>query len=119
MEEDIYYGYRNAHLLMLILSDFSLIIRQMDFFQRHCVLPVVEDAVEHEPLHLDSVTVKLLLHVHEQRIFVLPLGALVIVTFASKVHRRRLVHVCLPLVVTEHHLAVQLQLGPKQGQNAV
>lgn len=77
---------------------------------RLCVLPVVEDAVDHQPLHLDSVTVKLLFHVDKERIFVLPLGALVIITFASKVHRGRFVHVSLPLVVTEHHLAVQLQL---------
>ena len=74
-------------------------------------LPVVEDAVYHQPLHLDSIAVKLLFHMDKKRILVLPLGALAIITLASKIHRWRFVHVSLPLVVTEHHLAVQLQLG--------
>ena len=78
---------------------------------RLCFLPVVEDAVDHQPLHLDSITVKLLFHVNKERIFEFPLGALDLNALASKVHRRRFVHVSLPLVVTEHHLAVQFQLG--------
>lgn len=46
----------------------------------------------------------------KERVLVLPLGALALVALASKVHGRGFVHVRLPLVVTEHHLAVQLQL---------
>lgn len=72
---------------------------------------MVKDAVDHQPLHLDTVTVKFLFHVNKERIFVLPLGALAIITLASKVYRWRFVHIGLPLVVAEHHLAVQLQLG--------
>lgn len=81
-----------------------------------CILPVVKDAVDHQPLHLNSIAAKLLLHVDKEWIFVLPLRAFVIITLASKVSRRRFIHVSLPLVVAEHHLAVQLQLGEsKQG----
>lgn len=84
------------------------------FFQNvkreYMCLPVVKDAVYHQPLHLDSIAVKLLLHMDKKRILVLPLGALAIITLYSKIHRWRFVHVSLPLVVTEHHLAVQLQL---------
>lgn len=75
---------------------------------------MVKDAVDHQPLHLYSITAKLLLHVHKEGILVLPLGALVIVALTSKVSRRRLVHVGLPLIVAEHHLAVQLQLGKSE-----
>lgn len=85
-------------------------------YEMVCVLPVVEDAVNHQPLHFDSITVKLLLHMDKERIFVLPLGAFVIITLASKIHRRRFVHVSFPLVVTEHHLAVQLQLWRSGGE---
>ena len=77
---------------------------------------MVEDAVDHQPLHLDSVAAELLLHVDEERIFVLPLVAFVFVTLASSVYRRRFVHVGLPLVVTKHHLTVQLQLGTSDGR---
>lgn len=71
---------------------------------------MVKDTVDHQPLQLDSKTAKLFLHVDKERIFVLPFGAFVIVPLAAKVHRRRFIHVSLPLVVAEHHLAVQLQL---------
>lgn len=73
-------------------------------------IPVVKDAVDHQPLYLNPKATKVLLHVNKQRIFVFPLGALVIITFAPEVNRWRFIHVGLPLVVTKHHLAVQLQL---------
>ncbi len=82
-----------------------------------CVVPVVEDAVDHQPLHFDAIAVKLLLHVDKERILVLPLGAFDIVTITSEIHRGRFVHVSLPLVVTEHHLAVQLQLRTTTGKS--
>lgn len=66
--------------------------------------------MDHQPFHLDAITIKLLLHVDKERILVFPLGAFVIIALASKIDRRRLVHVSLPLVVPEHHLAIQLQL---------
>lgn len=50
------------------------------------VLPVVEDAVDHQPFHLDSKAAKLLIHVDKQRVLVLPLSALVIITLNSKIH---------------------------------
>ena len=71
---------------------------------------MVEDAMDHQPLHLDSITVKFLLHVDKERIFILPLGAFVFITLTAKIHRRRFVHVSLSLVVAEHHLAVQFKL---------
>ncbi len=66
--------------------------------------------MDHQPLHLDSIAIKFLLHSNKERILVLPLGAFVIITLTSKIHRRWLIHVSLPLVVSKHHLAVQLQL---------
>lgn len=75
---------------------------------------MVEHAVDHQPLHLDSVTVKLLFHVDKEGVFVLPLCALVVVALPSKICRWRLVHVSLSLVVAEHHLTVELQLRTKQ-----
>lgn len=74
------------------------------------VLPVVEDTMDHQPFHLDPIATDLLLHAGDKRVLVLPFGAFVIVTFSSKINGRRLVHVRLPLVVAEHHLAIQLQL---------
>lgn len=71
---------------------------------------MVEDTVDHQPFHLDSIAVKLLLHVDKERILVLPLGAFVIITLPSKINRWWFIHVSLPLVVTEHHLTIQLQL---------
>lgn len=74
------------------------------------VLPVVEDAMDHQPLHLDTIATDLLLHAGNKRVLVLPFGALIIITLPSEIDGRWLVHVSLPLVVTEHHLAIQLQL---------
>lgn len=74
------------------------------------VLPVVEDAVDHQPLHLDTVAADLLLHAGNKRVLVLPFAAFIIITLPSEIDRWWLVHVGLPLVVPEHHLAVQLQL---------
>lgn len=74
------------------------------------VLPVVEDAMDHQPLHLDTVAADLLLHAGNKRVLVLPLAAFIVITLPSEIDRWWLVHVGLPLVVTEHHLAVQLQL---------
>ncbi len=71
---------------------------------------MIEDAVDHQPLHLDSIAVKLLLHMNKERILVLPLCAFVIITLTSEIHRRWFIHVSLSLVITEHHLAIQLQL---------
>jgi len=74
---------------------------------------VVDDAVDHHPLHFDSIAVKLCLHLDKDRILVLPLGAYVFIPL-TKVDRHRFVHVGLPLVVAEHDLAVQLQLGDRE-----
>ena len=71
---------------------------------------MVKDSVNEEPLHLDPVASKLVVHASVHRVFALPLGALVLVSLGAQVHTRGLVHVRLTLVVTEHHLAVQLQL---------
>lgn len=85
------------------------------------VLPVVEDTVYHQPFHLDSIAVKLLLHVDKERILVLPLCTFIIITLPSKINRRWFVHVSLSLVVTEHHLAIQLQLweGSREEQQKI
>lgn len=76
----------------------------------NCVPPVIKDAMDHQPLQLNSKATEFFFHADKEGIFVLSLRALVIVTLASKVYRGRFVHVSFPLVVTEHHLAVQLQL---------
>lgn len=66
--------------------------------------------MDHQPLQLNSKAPELLFHSDKQRVFILPLSTLVFITLAPKVYRRRFIHVSLPLVVTKHHLAVQLQL---------
>ena len=71
--------------------------------------PVVEDAVDHQPLQLDSKAEVLLLQLCVHGVLVLPLDALVLLSLAE-VDGRRVVHVVLPLVVSEHHLTVELQL---------
>jgi len=70
---------------------------------------VVQDAVEHQPLHLDSKAEIFLLQLNIHGILALPLVALIFLAIA-KVDGWRVVHVVLPLVVPEHHLAVHLQL---------
>lgn len=88
-------------------NSFALFIIDLLYFT---VLPVVEDAMDHQPFHLDTIATDLLLHAGNKRVLVLPFGAFVIVTLPSKINRWWLVHVSLPLVVAEHHLAIQLQL---------
>lgn len=88
-------------------NSFALFIIHLLYF---AVLPVVEDAMDHQPFHLDTIATDLLLHAGNKRVLVLPFGAFVIVTLPSKINRWWLVHVSLPLVVAEHHLAIQLQL---------
>ena len=73
-------------------------------------LPVVENTVDHHPLHLDAVTVVFLLHLSIDGVFDLTFVALLLFTLDTKVNGRGLVHVVLALVVAEHHLTVQLQL---------
>lgn len=70
---------------------------------------MVEDPVNHKPLHLYTKTQVLFLQLSIHGILVLPLHTLVLLSL-TKVNERRLVHVILPLVVPKHHLAVQLQL---------
>lgn len=69
--------------------------------------------MDHQPFHLDAIATDLLLHASDKRVLVLPFGAFVVIALASEINRRRLVHVGLPLVVAEHHLAIQLQLRTK------
>lgn len=83
---------------------------------RLCVLPVVEDAVDHQPLHLDPEAEVFLLQLCVHGVLVLPLHALVLLALAE-VDGRRLVHVVLPLVVSEHHLAVELELRGDRGRS--
>lgn len=75
--------------------------------------PVVKDAVDHQPLHLDAKAQVLLLQLRVHGVLVLPLHALVLLPVA-KINGWRLVHVVLPLVVPEHHLTVQLQLWEEE-----
>lgn len=78
--------------------------------------------MDHQPLHLDAVAADLLLHAGDERVLVLPFAAFIIVALPAEIDRWRLVHVGLPLVVTEHHLAVQLQLrvgGKEQGREVI
>lgn len=70
---------------------------------------MVNDAVDHEPLHLDAVAQVLLLELSVHRVLLLPLRPLIILSF-SEIDGRRLVHVVLPLVVSDLHLTVQFQL---------
>lgn len=88
-------------------NSFSVFIIHLLYFT---VLPVVEDTMDHQPFHLDTIAADLLLHAGNKRVLVLPFGAFVIVSLPSEINRRWLVHVSLPLVVAEHHLAIQLQL---------
>lgn len=76
---------------------------------------MVEDAVDHQPLHLDPKAEVFLLQLCVHGVLVLPLDALVLLSIAE-VDGWRFVHVVLPLVVPEHHLAVELQL---QGRKKV
>lgn len=89
------------------VNSLVLFIVHLSYFT---VLPVVENAMDHQPFHLDTIATDLLLHASDKRVLVLPFGAFVIITLPSKINRRWLVHVSLPLVVAEHHLAIQLQL---------
>lgn len=70
---------------------------------------MVEDAVDHQPLQLDAKAEVLLLQLCVHGVLVLPLDALVLLALAE-VDGRRVVHIVLPLVVSEHHLTVELQL---------
>ena len=76
------------------------------------MVPVVEDAMDHHPLRFYSIAVEALFHLCKLRVLVLSLPALLFIS--TKVPRRRLVHIILPLVVSEHHLTVQLQLEQKE-----
>lgn len=76
--------------------------------------PVVEGTVNHHPLHLDTKAIILLLHLGIDGVFVLPLFTLIFIAFTSKVYGWGLVHVILALVISEHHLAMQFQLGKKE-----
>lgn len=74
---------------------------------------MVQDAVDHQPLHLDPKAEVFLLQLGVHGVLVLPLHALVLLA-VTKVDGRRLVHVVLPLVVSEHHLAVKLELRERK-----
>ncbi len=74
---------------------------------------MVEDAVDHQPLKLDSKAEVFLLQLCIHGVLVLPLNALVLLSIA-KVDGRRLIHVVLPLVVSEHHLAMELKLEGRE-----
>lgn len=71
---------------------------------------MVQDTVNHHPLHLDAKAVVLLLHLSIGGIFFLPLVALLLLSIAAEVYRWGFIHVVLALVVSEHHLTVHLQL---------
>lgn len=65
--------------------------------------------MNHQPLHLNPKAEVFLLQMFIHGVLALPLDTLVLLSF-PKVDGGRLLHVVLPLVVPEHHLAVQLQL---------
>lgn len=69
--------------------------------------------MDHQPLHLDPKAEVFLLQLGVHGVLVLPLHALVLLAVAE-VDGRRLVHVVLPLVVPEHHLAVKLELRERR-----
>lgn len=71
---------------------------------------MVQDTVNHHPLHLDPKAVVLLLHPSIGGVFLLPLVALLLLSIAAEVYGWGFVHVVLALVVSEHHLTVHLQL---------
>lgn len=65
--------------------------------------------MDHQPLKLDPEAEVFLFQLGVHGVLVLPLNALVLFSVA-KVNGRRFVHVVLPLVVPEHHLAMELEL---------
>lgn len=71
-------------------------------------VPVVEDSVDHHPLGFYPIAIEAFLHLCKFRILVLPFSALLFIT--TEVPRGWLIHIILPLIVSEHHLTVQLQL---------
>lgn len=75
-------------------------------------VPVVENSVDHHPLRLYPVAIEAFLHLCKFRVLVLPLSALLFIT--TEVPRGWLIHIILPLIVSEHHLTVQLQLQKRQ-----
>lgn len=68
--------------------------------------------MDHQPLHLDSEAEVFLFQLCVHGILVLPLHTLVLLSL-TKIYGGWLVHVVLPLVVSEHHLTVKLQLQVK------
>lgn len=79
------------------------------------LVPVVENSVDHHPLRLYPIAIESFLHLCKLRVFVLSFPALLFVP--TKVPRRRLIHIILPLIVSEHHLTVQLQLPAENKTN--
>lgn len=71
---------------------------------------MVQDTVNHHPLHLDAEAVVFLLHPSVGGVFLLSLFTFVLFSLNAEVYGRGLVHVVLALVVSEHHLTVHLQL---------
>lgn len=71
---------------------------------------MVQNTVNHHPLHLDAEAVVLLLHPSVGGVFLLSLVTLVLISLNTEVCGRWLIHVVLALVVPEHHLTVHLQL---------
>lgn len=71
--------------------------------------PMVEDSVNHKPLHLYTKTQVFFLQLCIHGVLVLPLHALVLLSL-TKFNGRWFIHVIFPLVVSKHHLAVQLKL---------
>lgn len=81
--------------------------------------PVIEDAVNHHPLHLDAKAVILLLHLGIDGVFVLPFFTLIFITFTSKVYGWGFIHIILALVISEHHLTMQFQLRKEENLRLV
>lgn len=75
---------------------------------------MIKDPMDHHPLWLDPVSIETLLHLSVFGVLVFSLSTFLF--FPSKVSRGWLIHIIFALVVTKHHLAVQLQLqsGHKQ-----
>lgn len=71
---------------------------------------MIQDTVNHHPLHLDAEAVVLVLHLSIGGIFFLPLFALLLLSIDAEVYGWGFVHVVLALVVSEHNLTVHLQL---------
>lgn len=77
------------------------------------MVPVVENSVDHHPLRFYPIAIEAFLHLCKLRVLVLSLSALLFVT--TEIPRRWLIHIVLALIVSEHHLTVQLQLQAESG----